>query len=267
MKIILDGLDLEEELDEYILELEESGKSYNTIKNYKIWIRSFIDYIKLFSEESKSLESDKNIEKTVEITRVKLTVTRYQKHLQKLKQKNTTINLKIIALNSFFSYLNITEKDKRDRSVPIKIPTLEVHHKHSIEDNRLMELGDFFKLVEVAKEKGDLRAVALFYFLFNTGARISEALSVDIEMVEKAGNSYVASIIGKRMKTRVIDFNEETYEALQQYLKHTGRCFDFQKTMDKHHSQPIFITERKYSDGYHRLTPKILIGLLKNMEI
>ncbi|MGL6168902.1 MAG: site-specific integrase, partial [Fusobacteriaceae bacterium] len=151
MKIILDGLNIEEELKEYVLDLEEMGKSYNTIKNYKIWIESFINYVKI--------SNIANVDKTIEITRVKLIANRYQKHLQKLKQKNTTINLKIIALNSFFRYLHITEEDKRGRAIPVKIPTLEVHHKHSIEDNRLMELGDFFKLLEVAKEKGDLRAV------------------------------------------------------------------------------------------------------------
>ncbi|MGL6168137.1 MAG: site-specific integrase, partial [Fusobacteriaceae bacterium] len=116
MKIILDGLNIEEELKEYVLDLEEMGKSYNTIKNYKIWIESFINYVKI--------SNIANADKTIEITRVKLIANRYQKHLQKLKQKNTTINLKIIALNSFFRYLHITEEDKRGRAIPVKIPTL-----------------------------------------------------------------------------------------------------------------------------------------------
>lgn len=44
-KITLENLELQHELREYILELEEEGKSSKTILNYRLWIQSFFKFL------------------------------------------------------------------------------------------------------------------------------------------------------------------------------------------------------------------------------
>lgn len=286
-KITLEKLELQQELKEYILDLEETGKSPKTILNYKLWIEGFFKFITAHPEEAGvkkiqpaeyfqmfplDVEEVKGSEHLVgnsqfkvkaeptiyKISRPKLTASRFQKFLHSEKQKNTTINLKTIALNSFFNFCNITERDKRGRDIPLKIQTLEITHKHSIEDSQLMELTDYYRLLGAIDKEKDPRAYALFIFLFNTGARISEALSVDIENIVRVGNGYKIPIHGKRGKARDIDFNQETYEALEKFLNKTERTF-----RDK---GALFTTYKKFDAdeiSFHRLSPKMADWIVK----
>ncbi|MGL4569086.1 MAG: tyrosine-type recombinase/integrase [Fusobacteriaceae bacterium] len=289
-KITLENLELQHELREYILELEEEGKSPKTILNYRLWIQSFFKFLLLHPETSGikkiqpaeyyemfPLETGEKLENSHEkvkteptiyrITRPKLTATRFQKFLHSEKQKNSTVNLKTIALNSFFNFCNITERDKRGRDIPLRIKTLEISHRHSIEDSHLMEIGDYYKLLEVVDHEKDPRAYALFLFLFNTGARISEALSVDIENIEKVGNGYKVAIRGKRGKVRDIDFNQETYEALEKFLKRTDRDFKCRGALFTTYKRFLEEDSQNPQDNslgtLHRLSPKMADWIVK----
>lgn len=251
IRVFCEGLDLEEELKDYILFLEENRKSKKTILNYSLWIESFINFVRSKTKDA----GGEVISEGTNIPRIRLASTRYQKYLQKKGQKNITINLKTIALNGFLKFLDITEENKRGKNVTVQISLLETEVKHSIEDDRLMELDDFMKLLHSAKEKDDKRAIALFQFLFNTGARISEALSVDIERIEKAGNSYKVAIVGKRGKPRYIDFDKDTFQAVKGYLIRTGRTFQ-----DK---GALFISSKETDGEYRRMVPSTADYIIK----
>jgi site-specific recombinase XerD len=244
-KICHENLDLSEEMDNYLLDLEENGKSQKTILNYRGWIMNFLNYI---LEDPKKAGGKDNGE-FIEIPKVKLSAVRFQAYLMEKGQKNSTINLKTIALNSFFKFLGLTEKDRRGRDTTLKVDLKEVNKKHSIEDNRLLESSDFFQLMDVVKDANDLRAYALFNFLYDTGARISEALSVNIEDLEEVGpGEYKIPIRGKRSKERDLEFSQKVYEAIKVYLASTGKS-----TKDK---GPLFITSRERGGQYHRLSPR-----------
>ncbi|MGL5964035.1 MAG: tyrosine-type recombinase/integrase [Fusobacteriaceae bacterium] len=283
-KITLENLELQKELGEYILELEEAGKSPKTILNYRLWIQSFFkflllhpeiagikkiqptEYYEMFPLDTKGRGDGKiKAEPTIyEITRPKLTASRFQKFLHDEKQKNSTVNLKTIALNSFFNFCNITERDKRGRDIPLKIKTLEITNRHSIEDSHLMELGDYYKLLDSVDHEKDPRAYALFLFLFNTGARISEALSVDIQNIEQVGTGYKVAIRGKRGKVRDIDFNQETYEALEKFLKITDRDFQGRGALFTTYKRFLEDGSENHSLGtLHRLSTKMADWIVK----
>ncbi|MGL5724295.1 hypothetical protein, partial [Cetobacterium sp.] len=96
-KITLENLELQHELREYILELEEEGKSPKTIINYRLWIQSFFKFLLLHPETAgvkkiqpaeyyQMFPEDENSPTKAEptiyrITRPKLTATRFQKFL------------------------------------------------------------------------------------------------------------------------------------------------------------------------------------------
>ena len=244
-KIYHNNLELLEEMESYLLDLEENGKSKKTILNYRGWIMNFLNYI--LEDPKRAGGEDKG--EFIEIPKIKLSGVRFQAYLMEKGQKNSTINLKTIALNSFFGFLGLMGKDKRGRDAPLKIQLKEVNKKHSIEDNRLLETSDFYKLLEVVKDANDPRAYALFNFLYDTGARISEALSVNIEDLEEVGDGeYKTPIRGKRSKERDLEFSQSTYKAIRGYLAATGRS-----TKDK---GPLFITAREIEGQYHRLSPR-----------
>jgi integrase/recombinase XerD len=244
-KIYHNKLDLFEELEDYLLDLEENGKTQKTILNYRGWIMNFLNYI---LEDPKRAGGEVQGE-FVEIPKIKLSAVRFQAYLMDKGQKNSTVNLKTIALNNFFKFLGLTEKDKRGRDAPLKVNLKEVNKKHSIEDNRLLETSDYYKLLDVVKAANDLRSYALFNFLYDTGARISEALSVNIEDLEEVGpGNYKSSIRGKRSKERDLEFSQNTYETIKEYLAATGRS-----TKDK---GPLFITTRERGGQYNRLSPR-----------
>ena len=244
-KIYHNNLDLLEEMENYLLDLEENGKSQKTILNYRGWIMNFLNYILEDPKKAGGIEQWEFIE----IPKIKLSAVRFQAYLIDIGQKNSTINLKTIALNSFFRFLGLTEKDRRGRDTPLKVNLKETNKKHSVEDNRLLENSDYFKLLEVVKDANDFRAYALFNFLYDTGARISEALSVNIEDLEEVGpGQYKAPIRGKRSKERDLEFSQKPYEAIKEYLAATGRT-----TKDK---GPLFITSRERGGQYHRLSPR-----------
>lgn len=252
IKIECDNLDLISELNDFILFLEENRKSQKTISNYSSWINDFFKFI-LGNKKISACTYEKD---KIVIQRFRLTATRYQDYLIRKGQAHSTVNLKTIALNSFLQFLDLTEENKRGKNVVIKLQTLEVEAKHSIEDDKLMQLDDFIALTNEAKECNDKRAVALFQFLLNTGARISEALSVDIEGINKVGaTSYKVNIIGKRGKPRAIDFDRDTYTAIKDYLYSTGRTFK--------DTGALFISVKKRDGIYKRLVPSTADFIIK----
>ncbi|MGL4969832.1 MAG: tyrosine-type recombinase/integrase, partial [Fusobacteriaceae bacterium] len=104
-------------------------------------------------------------------------------------------------------------------------------------------------------------------FLFNTGARISEALSVDIENIEKVGNGYKVAIRGKRGKVRDIDFNQETYEALEKFLRRTDRDFKCRGALFTTYKRFLEEDSQNPQDNslgtLHRLSPKMADWIVK----
>lgn len=250
-EIVFEGISLRDELEHFLEHLEEEGKSPLTIKNYRGWIIDYLYFLENHSEK-KTIQRNGDI---LEVIRLRLSGMNYRDYLEKKKQKPSTINSKLIALNSFFTFAEFTEISKKGKAVQVKFKLLERAAKHSVEDEKLLEMGDYFRLLKTAEKENDYRATALFKFLFNTGARISEALSVNIEDIQAVGQSYKVTISGKRSKKRDIDFNGDTYQALKRYLEDSERSFKDRG--------PLFITHQKIDGEHNRITPRYADHILK----
>lgn len=258
LKLIINEMKLNEELEFYSMEQEKKNRSSKTITNYKIIIGCLLDYIKNNYKDFKAdiIKVDGEI---IHILEIKVIVNQYIKYLAlKKKNKNNSINLKIIVINNFFKFLDLREINRRGNENIIKIDLLKADVKFSIDDHRILGVSDFYRLLEVTKEEGDSRATALFKFLLDTGARISEALSINIENIEKISVlNFRVKIIGKGGKPRNLDFDREVYNSIINYLRDTGRTSKTQGA--------LFVNRRtdKRTGQYERCTPLTADRIIK----
>ena len=135
-------------------------------------------------------------------------------YVRSLKEEwaEKTVKRKISAVRTFFGYLQKREFIKNNIFASLSLPQGSFHLP-SVLSNREVE--------ELLAYKGDgfdgVRNHFLFLFLYNTGARISEALSIDIPMVEKSERR--VRIKGKGGKTRFLFLSPVTISEMEHYLK------------------------------------------------
>ena len=137
--------------------------------------------------------------------------------LLKMKMVNgcsdVTINNKRLNLSSVFSYLYAHEKiacnpmnkvDKIKCSSRIKQPLSEI------------EIEVIIMHCEALKGDARKRAVALIYFLLDTGVRVSELCSLNVDSLDFQNRRGI--VLGKGNKERYIYFSARTVVRLKDYL-------------------------------------------------
>lgn len=141
--------------------------------------------------------------------------------LLKMKMVNgcsdVTVNNKRLCLSSIFSYLH--KYDKIARNPMNKVDAIKCCSKikkplSDIEVEIILMACDDLK--PLARD----RAIAMIYFMLDTGVRVSELCSLsvgDIDMDERKG-----IVLGKGNKERWIYFSDKTLVRLKQYLYGRG---------------------------------------------
>jgi len=147
-------------LIESFLNDDHNRFSENTKKSYRTNLRQ------LFKHFSKDIEDYEEAD-------IKL----FKMQMLEIGRSPKTINQKLNTLKSFVNYLNknATPLDLKTK-IEFRIDLLTIQEQQFIDD--LMTKSDFNRIVRAAEKENDYRAVALFYFLYLTGARISEALQL-----------------------------------------------------------------------------------------
>ncbi|MBQ3713335.1 MAG: tyrosine-type recombinase/integrase [Spirochaetia bacterium] len=190
-------------MKQYISYLENIRHlSKATVKAYSGDIAEFIS----FMEESgiPLLKPDRNSGR------------RYVAHLSKKGFDARSINRKISALRKFYDY-KIRENETdfnpfdyvKSQRVDKKLPTF-------------MTQGELNQVDSLAVEKESLhpmlgaRDEALFSFLYASGCRISEALSIKVRDLDFSSGQVL--ITGKGNKQRFVFFGKNTAEILKSYL-------------------------------------------------
>ena len=141
---------------------------------------------------------------------------RYVAHLSKKGFDARSINRKISALRKFYDY-KIREKEtdfnpfdfvksqRVDRKLPLYMTTGE-----------LEQVDNMAKEKESSNPMLGARDEALFSFLYASGCRISEALSIKVRDLDFASGQVL--ITGKGNKQRFVFFGKPVAEILQAYL-------------------------------------------------
>ena len=141
---------------------------------------------------------------------------RYVAHLSKKGYDARSINRKISALRKFYDYKireNETEFNPFDyvksQRVDKKLPTF-------MTNSELKQVDELAVEKESDNPMLGARDEALFSFLYASGCRISEALSIKVRDLDFASGQVL--ITGKGNKQRYVFFGKTTADILQAYL-------------------------------------------------
>lgn len=186
-----------DQFKEYLL---SNGRSENTANSYR---RHVNGYVKWF-ESTKQLQFKKLYEENVR---------EYVQHLRNIKQKPSTINAKINALNSFNMFL--VECGIQSTTFNTKGVLLKVQQQYASLAKVTQEDVERFR--QMVLESGNVRNYTLITLLAYAGLRISEALDLMLEDV--CIRTREMTVTGKGDKTRVVLMNSKVRVALEKYLE------------------------------------------------
>ncbi len=187
----------------------QRGLSRNTIVSYRDALKLFLR----FARERLGKPVDKLTVEDVDHQ----VVTAFLEHLEVSRGNSPrTRNNRLAALHSFFRYVGEQEPLLLGRSQRIcAIPLKRTEHR-TIDYLEDQELRALLESVDQSSRNGR-RDYALLLFLYNTGARVQEA--VDLERTDlRLEAPFQVRLTGKGNKERVCPLWPETVAALQTYL-------------------------------------------------
>ena len=159
-----------------------------------------------------------------------------------------TLNRKLSAANAFFSFC--VKKEIREEYKKFRLTKVPKHLPHYLE---IDEIRKGLALIDRSTLLG-LRDYALILFLFATGARISEALSVSYQDIHE---QWVKIRFAKGEKERIVPIATEALEAIQAYqeAKNIQNTFLWQNYRGKALSR---VSAFKITQKYLQVSPHVL---------
>lgn len=192
----------------------EKNYSPHTIANYKIDLVEFSEFLKTSGNED-----------IVAIDYLKL--RRFLGVLSEKGLNKRSVSRKISTLKSFFKFALKEEIIKNNPAVSFIYPRLDKPLPKFLTENEVLKI--------LSLPQGDdlmsLRDKAILEFLYSTGARVSELVSLkfsDIDLI--AG---IVKVLGKGRKERLLPLGEPAVISIKNYLDLRG---------DK--NQSIFVNKR-----------------------
>lgn len=203
------------EIAKFIEFLELEGNSPHTIRNYRIDLLEFSDFI-----------SDKPAKEMG-----KREVRSFLGSLLRYGYDHRSIARKRSALRSFFKFLLKKGIIAQDPVVEIKGPKPETKVPSFLprdKANELMELGDL-----------SIRDKAILETLYGTGVRASELVGMNAGDVDFINET--VKVLGKRNRERIIPLTRSAQNALQEYF--------FSRETAKHPTllpeEPLFLNKNR----------------------
>jgi len=170
--------------------LRDNDKSENTINGYLGDLKQLEAYL---GKGASELTQDD--------------IDRFKESLKEKDLKMKTINRKLVSVKQYIDFLNI----EYNKGIFVKIKQEKQQRQDYLEN--MLDRHDFKKLINATVVSNDTRAKALFYTLYFTGARVSEALQItknDINeqyiWVRGKGNKYRQLFISSKVRTAWVDY-------------------------------------------------------------
>lgn len=187
----------------------ERGSSPNTIMAYRDTFVLFIT----FMERIRNIKAEKLYLKSI----TKECVVAFLDWLQtERKSSDTTRNLRLAALHSFFQYLQYQNPDnlyeyQSIMSIKLKKTKCSAINYLTIEGIKLL-----LEQPDVTSEKGR-RDLALLSLMYDTGTRVQEIIDLTPSAI-RLDKPCTIQITGKGNKTRIVPLLEEQVKILKCYL-------------------------------------------------
>ena len=176
---------MKEKIKDYMRYLAYEEKSPSTIKQYLRDILSFFDCL---GNEPVTKER----------------VIQYKNKLSE-KYRPASVNAKIAALNSFFSYIELPQ---------LRVKQLKIQRNAFSSQKKELRKAEYMRLVETAKHKGDEKLALMLQTICGTGIRVSELQFITAEAV----NIGQAAICLKG-KNRSVVISGKLRKFLREYMR------------------------------------------------
>lgn len=187
----------------------ERGSSPNTITAYR---DTFILFI-TFMERIRKIKAEKLYLKSI----TKESVLEFLNWLQtERKCSDTTRNLRLAALHSFFRYVQYQNPDNLYEYQKIMSIKLKKTRNAAINYLTIDGIKLLLKQPDVKSVKGR-RDLALLSLMYDTGARVQEIIDLTPKSI-RLDRPYTIQIMGKGNKTRIVPLLEEQVKILKCYL-------------------------------------------------
>lgn len=193
--------ELERYLEHYVRYLTlERGRSQNTIAAYTRDLRAYLLYL-----------SSRGVDRPADIS-----ATHVQAYVQSLEGAATTVARKVSSIKNFHRYLQDEKILVDDVSSGISPPALPSRLPKALSVTEVQALLESV----VGDDPPALRDRALLEFLYATGARISEALAMNIDDIVGDDRRCAAAVrvTGKGNKQRIVPVGSYAREAMDAYL-------------------------------------------------
>lgn len=186
-----------------------------TIKNYKHYLKRFLEYAGEIEAKNIDLET---------IGKYRLYLTSYQDPKTKKPLKKNTQNYFMIAIRALLKYLS-----KKDQTtLPFERVELGKNEARSLKILDNTQLVQLLQAPDTTKING-IRDRCILETLFSTGIRVSELAMLNRDSIFPV-NSYSVRIIGKSGKSRMVRISQSAINWLDRYL-----------TIRKDTFKPLFI--------------------------
>lgn len=200
------------EIEQYINYLSSvRSLSENTVKSYGSDLAEFSEYIAKRGIELDSFYKEDAREY------VRFLTSRYQER---------SILRKLTSVRCFYEYLERNGREIKNPFDSISLRRSESRLPSVLTEEEVKELLSIER-----KDFIDERDHMLFLFLYSTGCRISEALSVDVSDIEFSERRI--RIVGKGSKERYVFLPKKTVRELEAYLEKRGEFLKNKKRSDE----------------------------------
>lgn len=186
------------EIDSYIHKLKEEERSPSTVKQYAREIRAFFDFI-----ETGRMAAETEMQRDF----TKKDVIDY-KEMLKSRFRPATVNVKIAAVNSFFTFAGRPE---------LRVKQVRIQKRAYCDKCSELTKAEYERLIEAARRRGDERLALIIQTICATGIRVSELSYITADAVRRG-----EAVVELKGKIRVVLISGKLRKALTRYMKKTG---------------------------------------------
>ncbi|VWL85151.1 tyrosine-type recombinase/integrase [Oceanivirga miroungae] len=173
----------------------EKGLSENTVKSYRV---DLYEFFKIISKSYEKIEKED--------------IYTYIDNMRN-KFKNNTVQRKVSAVKTFFKYLYMNKKIKKDPLNTIKLMKKETRLPEIIDEE------EFNKIIETFNHNPkDVRDKLILKLLMASGARISEIVNLDVSNIKDNDYRYI-KVLGKGSKYRFIPIYDKIADEIKEYIE------------------------------------------------
>ncbi len=207
----------------------ERGSSSNTLMAYRDTFVLFIT----FMNQIKGVKAEKLLMKSI----TKTSVVEFLDWLQSVRKcSDTTRNLRLAALHSFFRYAQYQNPENLFEYQEVLSVKMKKTKKMAINYLTIDGIKLLLEQPSLSTKKGR-RDLALLSLMYDTGARVQEVIDLTSSVVH-LDKPYTIRITGKGNKTRIVPLLEQQAKILRNYLSE----FDLLKPQAR--SYPLFSNGR-----------------------